>query len=597
MKLIETEDILRAGKLNKLGGESIARFLMMLLKYNKINKVYTKAYNKDGMKFIDALINELEIKYEISDDEMLRIPEKGPFITVSNHPYGGIDGLLLLDAISKRRPDFKVMANFLLRRIEPIGDYILSSNPFERQKDPESSILGIKEAMGHLTAGSSLGIFPAGEVSTYNDEWTDVTDRQWQNSAIKFIKNAGVPVVPVYFQGTNSRIFHLLGMIHPVLRTIRLPSELLNKKNKVIRIRIGNPLPVKDQEEFTDTFRYGRFLRAKTYSLGTTLEVRKFFHYSLKRAVREEPLTDPVSPEKLLRDIGKLENFLLFKSGKFAVYCAPAMIMPNITAEIGRLREKTFRDVGEGTNRKIDIDEFDLYYNQLFVWDGDTEQIAGAYRAGRGKDIIDKYGLQGLYINSLFKVDKKFIPVLRQSIELGRSFISKEYQKKPLPLFLLWKGILYFLIKNPDYRYLIGPVSISDRFSDFSKGVIIKFIKEKYFHHQLAQHIKPRNNFRVKLRDVDTEIILGDSKDLEKLDKFIKDIEPSNYTVPVLLKKYLKQSGRIIGFNIDPKFNNALDGLLILDLYDVPLETITALSKEIKDESLLERFYRADGKI
>jgi putative hemolysin len=597
MKLIETEDILRAGKLSKLGGESIARFLMLLLKYNKVNKIYTKAYNKDGMKFIDALINELEIKYEISDDEMLRIPEKKSFITVSNHPYGGIDGLLLLDAISKRRPDFKVMANFLLRRIEPISDYILPLNPFERQKDPESNILGIKEAMGHLKTGSPLGIFPAGEVSTYNDEWTDVIDRQWQNSAIKFIKNAGVPVVPVYFKGNNSRIFHLLGMIHPVLSTIRLPSELLNKKNKIIRIRIGNPLSVNDQEEFTDTYRYGRFLRAKTYSLGTTLEVRKFFHYSLKRAVREEALIDPASPEKLIWDIGKLDNFLLFKSGNFAVYCAPAMIMPNITNEIGRLREKTFRDVGEGTNRKIDIDEFDLYYNQLFVWDEDKKQIVGAYRAGRGKDIIDKYGLQGLYINSLFKVDKKFIPVLRQSIELGRSFISKEYQKKPLPLFLLWKGILYFLIKNPDYRYLIGPVSISNRFSDFSKGVIIKFIKENYFHHQFAQHIKPRNNFRVKLRDVDTEIILGDSKDMGKLDKLIKDIEPRNYTVPVLLKKYLKQSGRIIGFNIDPKFNNALDGLLIMDLYDVPLETITALSKEIKDESLLERFYREDGKI
>ncbi len=597
MKLIETEDILRAGKLSKLGGESIARFLMLLLKYNKINKVYTKAYNKDGMKFIDTLINELEIKYEISDDEMLRIPEKGPFITVSNHPYGGIDGLLLLDAISKRRPDFKVMANFLLRRIEPIGDYILPLNPFEKQKNTGSGIQGIKDAMGHLKTGSPLGIFPAGEVSTYNDEWTDVTDRQWQNSAMKFIKNAGVPVVPVYFQGNNSRIFHLLGLIHPVLRTIRLPSELLNKKNRIIRIRIGNPVSVKDQEEFTDTYRYGRFLRAKTYSLGTTLEIRKFFHYSLKRAVREETLIDPVSPEKLLWDIGRLDNFLLFKSGNFAVYCAPAMIMPNITNEIGRLREKTFRDVGEGTNRKIDIDEFDLYYNQLFVWDEDKKQIAGAYRAGRGKDIIDKYGLQGLYINSLFKIDKKFIPVLRQSIELGRSFISKEYQKKPLPLFLLWKGILYFLIKNPDYRYLIGPVSISNRFSDFSKGVIIKFIKEKYFHHQFAQHIKPRNNFRVNLRDVDTEIILGDSKDMEKLDKLIKDIEPGNYTVPVLLKKYLKQSGRIIGFNIDPKFNNALDGLLIMDLYDVPIETITALSKEIKDETLLERFYREEGKI
>ncbi len=597
MQIIKTEDLLKAGKLNKLGGEGIARLLMLLLRYNRINKVYSKTRDKDGINFIDALISELEINYELSDQELKRIPSAGPFITISNHPYGGIDGLLLLHALSRHRPDLKLMANFLLRRIDPIRDYIIPGNPFEKHKEASSGIAGIKEALLHLRAGSPLGIFPAGEVSTYNDEWTDVTDRQWQSTAIKFIKRARVPVVPVYFQGTNSRIFHILGMIHPVLRDIKLPSELFNKKNRVIKIRIGNPVTVKDQDEFTDTCRYGRYLRARTYSLGTTMEVKKFFTYTIRRAVTEEPVIEPVPREKLLKDIEKLSDFLLFESDSFSVYCAPSVTMPNITTEIGRLREITFRNVGEGTNRRIDIDEFDLYYHQLFVWDEDEKRIVGAYRAGKGKEIIDKYGIQGLYIQTLFKIDRKFLPVLEQCIELGRSFISKEYQKKPLPLFLLWKGILYFLIKNPDYRYLIGPVSISNRFSHFSKGVIIKFITDNYFNHELARHIKPRNKFRVELGDVDTDIILGDSKDLSRLDKFIRDIDPSHYTVPVLLKKYLKQSGKIIGFNIDPKFNNALDGLLLLDLYDVPLETITALSKEIRDESLLERFYGGDAKI
>ncbi len=597
MRLIETEDIMKAGKFNRMGGESIARFLMLLLKFNKLNKAYSRALKTDGMKFIKALINELEIKYEIDDSELLRIPENGPFITVSNHPYGGIDGLLLLDAIASRRGDFRVLPNFLLKKIEPISEYILPINPFENEIDKDTVIQATREALAHLEGGSPLGIFPAGEVSIFNDEWTNVTDRKWKSSALKFIREAEVPVVPVYFEGANSRIFHLLGMIHPGLQTIRLPSELLNKKNKVIKIRIGNPVTTKDQKEFSDLYRYGRFLRAKTYSLGTTIEVKKFFSYSFKLPSREEPLIDPVPLEKITEDIGKLENFILFTSDNFTVYCAPSMLMPNITTEIGRLREITFRDVGEGTNRKIDIDEFDLYYHQLFVWDTSEKKIVGAYRAGKGKEIIEKYGLRGLYINSLFRIDKSFIPVLRESIELGRSFITRDYQKKPLPLFLLWKGILYFLIKNPDYRYLIGPVSISNRFSDFSKGVIIKFIKENYYNNEFAKYIKPRHDFRVKTSDVDTEIILGDSKDLQKLDKFIKDIEPRNYTVPVLLKKYLKQSGRIIGFNIDPKFNKALDGLLILDLYDVPLETITALSKEIKDETLLGRFNQAEGKI
>lgn len=594
MKLIDTEDILRAGKLNRLGGEGITKFLMLLLKFNKINKVFSKVHGEDGMSFINALLKELEIHYELTDEELERIPEKGPFVTVSNHPYGGIDGLLLLNAISGRRPEYKIFTEFLLKRIDPIKDRVIPVNPFERGVDNKTALNGLNEAMSHLKGGSPLGLFPAAGVSIYNDEWTDVTDPQWQISVIRFIRNAGVPVVPVYFQGTNSKIFHLLGMIHPVLRNIKLPSELFNKKNKVIKIRIGHPISVKDQNEFTDQYRYGRFLRAKTYSLGTALEVRRFFSYSLKRPQTEEPVIEPVPEGKLISDIEKISDTLLFKSGNFAVYCAPSVVMPNITTEIGRLRELTFRDVGEGTNRKIDIDEFDLYYHQLFIWDEDEKKIAGAYRAGKGKDIIGRYGLQGFYIQSLFRIDRKFTPVLRESIELGRSFIAKEYQKKPLPLFLLWKGILYFLIKHPDYRYLIGPVSISNRFSDFSKGVIIKFINDNYFNHEFAQYIKPRNRFRVKSGEVDTDIILGNSKDLGRLDKFIRDIEPSNYTVPVLLKKYLKQSGKIIGFNIDPKFNNALDGLLILDLYDVPLETITALSKEIKDESLLERFVQPE---
>ena len=182
-----------------------------------------------------------------------------------------------------------------------------------------------------------------------------------------------------------------------------------------------------------------------------------------------------------------MEKYLLFKSKNYAVICSPSSEMPNLMTEIGRLREITFRDVGEGTNRKIDLDEFDLYYWQLFIWDEDEKRIVGAYRAGKGKEIIDRYGVEGFYIQTLFKIDKNFSPVLEQCIELGRSFIVPDYQRKPLPLFLLLKGILYFLTKNPEYRYLIGPVSISNRFSDYSKGVIISFMKSNYFDHDFVR--------------------------------------------------------------------------------------------------------------
>ncbi len=591
MKLIGSEDIFRIAKLKNLGGEGIAGFLMLVLKFNKINKLYSKTYHINGIGFIDAVLKELDLKYEVSDEDLSKIPEKGPFIIISNHPYGGIDGLLLIKMIGEKRPDFRMVSNFLLQRIEPVRNFILPPFHNEASREKKLNPASVEKAGNHLKEGKPLGVFPAGTISGVNEEWTEVTDRQWQYPMLRFLKQAEVPIVPVYFRGTNSRIFHMLGLIHPMLRNVKLPSELFNKKKKVIKIRIGSPVNVKDQNEMSDISRFGRFLRAKTYAMGTTMEIKKFFNYSLRRSPREEPVIEPVPEEKISAEIEKIKkNYLLFKSGSFFVCCAPTMVMPNLTLEIGRLREITFRDVGEGTNRKIDIDEFDLYYNQLFVWDDEARKIAGAYRVGKGKEIMDKYGVKGFYIQSLFKIHRKFYPVLSRSIELGRSFIIKEYQKKPMPLFLLWKGILYFLIKNPEYRYLLGPVTISNRFSNFSKSVIIEFVKKNYYNKEFAKYIKPRNNFRVKITNVDTSAILGDSDDISKLDKFISDIEPSSYHIPVLLKKYLKTSGKIIGFNIDPKFNNALDGLLIMDLYDVPMETITSLSKEISDKSLLDRF-------
>ncbi len=591
-KLVETEEFIKAAKLNRFGGTGTARVLMMLLRINKINKLYSDISHLQGIEFIDKLLEELKISFEISEGELNRVPKTDAFISVSNHPFGGIDGMLLVKVLSLVRPDIKVMANFLMQKVEPVKDFILPENPFENHKSHKPGLTGLKYAFKHLQDGFPLGIFPAGEVSSYNQISIGIADKEWQISALKMIKKAEVPVVPVYFQGSNSRLFHLLGLIHPNLRTVRLPYELFNKKRKVIRIRIGNPISVKDQNEFTDISRYGRFLRAKTYSLGSAIEVQKFFYPNIFRSVKVEDVIPAVNPGKIEKEVIQLvEKYLLFETGEFQVFCSPSITIPSIMNELGRLREITFRQIGEGTNRSIDIDEFDLYYNQLFIWDNLEKKIVGAYRVGMGKDIMRQYGIKGFYIQSLFKISHKIYPALEQSLELGRSFIVSEYQKKPLPLFMLWKGILYFLLKHPEYRYLIGPVSISNRFSNFSKAMIIKFIMGNHYNPDIGKYIKPRTKFvATRLQDIDTEIIMESSGDLNKFDKFIRDVDTSNYTMPVLLKKYLKLNGKIVGFNIDPKFNNALDGLLFLDLFDVPIETIASLSREINDDSILERF-------
>ncbi|TKG95904.1 lysophospholipid acyltransferase family protein [Puteibacter caeruleilacunae] len=595
MELLNPKDLLQASpNLSYLGGEYFAKFLMYILRLNKINKIYDAVYDKEGIEFIDALIDMLGVKFEFDEKELERIPKEGGFITVSNHPYGGLDGILLLKLLATVRPDSKFLANFLLKKIEPLSDFIFGVNPFEDRKEAKSSYAGLKMAYRHLHDGGGLGVFPAGEVSSY-DENNVITDRQWQYPVLKFIKKAEVPVIPVYFHGTNSRLFHIIGKIHPVLRTVKLPSELLNKKNKVIKIRIGKPIMVKEQTKFTDVYQYGRFLRAKTYSMTSKIQVKRFFNYSLKKQKKVEDIIDPIDVNLIKQEIKNIQSSSkLFEIKNYEVYCAAAKDIPNILNELGRLREVTFRAVGEGTNRSIDIDEFDLYYHQLFIWDKDEDKIVGAYRLGKGDEILREYGTGGFYLQSLFRMKSQFSEVLRESLELGRSFVVKEYQRKPMPLFLLWKGILYFLLKNPEYRYLIGPVSISNDYSKVSKELIIQFIMANHFDYEKAAMIKPRHAFKFKSKDNNINILMNNmDSDINKLDKFIGDLDQYNSGLPVLLKKYIKLNAKIVGFNVDPKFNDCLDGLIVLDVFDVPRNTIESLSKEVDDSSILEKFYNA----
>ena len=236
--------------------------------------------------------------------------------------------------------------------------------------------------------------------------------------------------------------------------------------------------------------------------------------------------------------------------------------------------------MGEGTNKRVDLDEFDLYYDHLFLWDREQHKLAGAYRIGDGARIMERYGKRGFYTHTLFRMRRPMERVLRQSFELGRSFIPPEYQKHRLPLYLLWRGLLIHVIGHPDHRYLIGPVSISGSYSRFSRGLMIHFLQKYHFDERLARHILPRNRFFVQPDKADGDALLEASgEDMKKLDRIIADIEPEGNAVPVLLKKYLQLNARIIGFNSDPKFNDALDGFVVLDLSKVPEKTIEDLKR------------------
>ncbi|WP_250435607.1 GNAT family N-acyltransferase [Hanstruepera flava] len=593
--LVSAKEVASAIQLDKYGfvGTFIGWMLMKVLKISTLNAIYNRNKHLSDLEFLDAILDEFQIKFEIPEEDLKRLPKDGSYITVSNHPLGGIDGILLLKLMLEQRKDFKIIANFLLHRIEPLKPYILPVNPFEDRKDVKSSIAGFKNAIMHLREGHPLGVFPAGEVSTYRDGRL-VVDRPWEEAAMKLVKKAEVPVVPIYFHAKNSKLFYKLSKINDTFRTAKLPSELLTQKRRTIKVRIGKPISVNDQKEHESLESFSEFLRRKTYMLSnsfddkdkllsnisTTLKVPK----PPKRIVGQVDKALMVEEVEMLRE----ENFRLLQSKNYEVFLAPAKKIPNILQEIGRLREITFREVGEGTNEAIDLDAFDTYYHHMFLWDGDEKLIAGAYRMGLGSEIFQRYGIDGFYLQDLFRFEPELYKMMSQSIEMGRAFIIKDYQQKPMPLFLLWKGIVHTTLRFPEHKYLIGGVSISNQFSNFSKSLMIEFMMSHYYDPYVAQYVHPKKAFKVKLKDADKDFVFDEAEaDLNKFDKIIDEVEPGALRLPVLLKKYIKQNAKLVAFNVDPLFNNSVDGLMYIKIADLPESTVKPVMEEFQAE--LER--------
>lgn len=591
MGLVSAKEVAKAIKVDNFGflGTSVGWALMKVLNISTMNKIYDRNKHLSDLEFINGLLNEFEINFEIPEEDLKRIPKTGPFITISNHPLGGIDGILLLKLLLEHRTDFKIIANFLLHRIAPLKPYIMPVNPFEEHKDAKSSVQGIKAALKHLSDGHPLGIFPAGEVSTYRDGKLMI-DKPWEEAAMKIIKKANVPVVPIYFHAKNSKLFYRLAKISDTFRTAKLPSELLTQKDRVIKVRIGNAISIKDQDEHESLSDFTDFLRKKTYMLSNTFETKKLLDgipKSLKIPKAPKKIAGAISVAALEKEIEVLRenDKRLLISKNYEVFLAQADVIPNILQEIGRLREITFREVGEGTNNSTDLDKFDSYYHHMFLWDTDTQKLAGAYRMGLGSMIFPRFGIDGFYLQDLFRFEPELYPMMEESIEMGRAFVIKEYQLRPMPLFLLWKGIVHTTLRYPEHRYLIGGVSISNKFSEFSKSLMIEFMKSNYYDPYVAQYINPKKEFKVKLKDADKDFVFDESEaDLNKFDKIIDEIEPGNLRLPVLIKKYIKQNAKVVGFNVDPLFNNAIDGLMYIRIADLPESTVKPVMEEFQEE-------------
>ena len=440
------------------------------------------------------------------------------------------------------------------------------------------NVPGVRSLLRHLHNDVPLLLFPAGEVAQSSIPFRPAIDSAWSPTAGRLLDAARVPVVPVWLSGQNSAGFSFLGFVHPLLRTARLPAELLNKRGQTIQVRIGLAVApvVLDRLPAPDRLAY---LRARVYALGTSAE--RYLAAMVPPLPVPSVITE-TAPALIEADITALRpGRCLLVSGRWEVYVAKRCEIPNVLREIGRLRELTFRREGEGTQQPADLDAYDEYYRHLFLYDRQKQLLVGAYRLGLGRAILRQYGRRGFYLHSLFRLKKGLNPLLRQSLELGRSFVREEYQRQALPLSLLWKGIAEYLATHPEYRYLIGPVSISNRFSATSKAVMVDYLTRHFFDAELAPYVKPRKQFRYKPLDADEAPALLQTglSSLQDLQQFISGLEPGGSGVPVLLRQYLKQNARLLGFNLDPNFSNALDGFLLLDARELPVRTHRLLER------------------
>jgi putative hemolysin len=557
-----------------------------LLSLDAMNDIYQRTRQVEdhlGPSYFASILEVLKISYQVSAEDRLKIPATGPIIVVANHPFGAAEGVILGDLLTRVRPDARLMGNHLLHRVPELRPWIVPVDPFGGAGAVRNNVGPLKTCLRYLKEGGALGVFPAGAVSHLRVREGRVVDPPWHASVAALARRSGATVVPVFFEGRNSVLFQLAGLVHAGLRTALIPSELVKRTHSRVAVRIGRPIGPDKLARHEDDATLISYLRWKTYMLS-----RRESPIRPRFAPRAQPATPaPIAPApalaQLTDEIARLpDEARLIRQGDFEVFISPAAAMPHLLTEIGRQREIAFRAVSEGTGRAVDLDRHDDDYLHLVMWNHAAQEIVGSYRIGQVDVLLERHGLPGLYTSSLFKFQPGFLQRLGPSLELGRSFIRAEYQRKPTSLALLWRGIGEFVVRHPRYKVLFGPVSISRDYHSLSRRIMVDTLSRQRGDQQLASLVKARNPPREKLSRDERQLVDVMVKDVDDISTLVAEIEADNKGMPVLLRHYLRLGARLLSFNVDAAFGNCIDGLIVVDL-------------RASDDKLLARFMGQEG--
>ncbi|MFV7789760.1 lysophospholipid acyltransferase family protein [Aliarcobacter lanthieri] len=532
--------------------KSLLKIAKKIVHEDSINNFLTQNSHLKGFEFVDAVLDYFDFDYTVSSNDLQNIPTTGKVVIIANHPLGGLDALCLLKLIGSVRKDVKILANDFLVGFEALKPLMICINNFKNRQTKDS----IKKIYEALNQEEAVIIFPAGEVSRATPK--GIKDQDWSKGFLNFAKNSSSPILPIFLDAKNSKTFYTISMINKTFSTLLLSNEMFKKKSKNINIKIGQIIPNEN-------------LTPKGLNKDFLVNLYKKHLYSIKKGKKsffetQSAIAHPVNRTDLYNELKK--SLLLGQTNdKKEIYLYDYIEDSIVLKEIGRLRELSFRKVGEGINKKRDTDKYDVYYQHIILYDKNELEIVGSYRIANSNLVYKKFGIKGFYSNSLFQFNDDFKQYLTNSIELGRSFVQPKYWGTRA-LDYLWFGIGAYLKNNPNIKYMFGPVSISGTFPAIAKDLLVFYYTYYFEEPKILVEAKSPYFYTNNLFDIREFFKFDDKKqDFRRLKSALLNIGVS---VPPLYKQYSELTDddgvKFLEFSIDKDFNNCVDGFILVEI-------------------------------